>query len=205
MQRFFFTKLVLAVAVLTSARFSPAAADTVTSLFSFTNAAAQVDTAESTSFVASTTISTLSFAGYQIPEWEMVTHAVLRQNGVAPLTNLLNAGWDFVKAAQGSDAFEIVDGSVVPGLQFGGLAGQYDSFSQVVTTLVGASYTLSFLYTNNAYGLPPGNQGSLLVNYIAGDAPPGVPETSTWAMMLLGFAALAMRVCGAGAGKPARR
>jgi hypothetical protein len=198
-------KAFMAMVVLASAPVSlGAAARPHTTVLSLTNSASQLATPYSFAFVASDTTMTMSIGGYQLPSFENVTDVAVTQGDTG--RNLLGSRWTFTAAAQGSDAFTFKDPTYIPALAFGGVsAGYYDTFSQVVETVIGDSYTLSFLFTNNAYG-PASADGpsGLLVSYHPDGPLPGggsgggagstwntgVPEPSTWAMMLLGFAAL---------------
>jgi PEP-CTERM motif len=193
MRNTFGPKVVYAALVLATAPLAlSGAASADTNLLSLTDSGAQTDTAYSFNFVATDMTETISFGGYQLPAWETVTAAAVRLDGAGQ--NLLYSQWTFTAATKGSYAATFKDGSSVPGLLFGGLsAGNYDTFSQVVSTVVGESYTLSFLYSN--YAGPSG----LLVSYHPDGSLPGgsgsgqstgVPEPSTWALTLLGFAAL---------------
>jgi hypothetical protein len=82
---------------------------------------------------------------------------------------------------QGTWIFDNVAWSASPRLDNAGLffsAGGYDYNLYTV----GSTYLLS---TNNPYGIY--NPGEVV---LAGNDPPAIPEPSTWAMMLLGFAGL---------------
>jgi hypothetical protein len=182
-----------------------ATAHAATTLLSLTDAPTQSDTPYALPFLATDSTMTVSISGYQPPSWEYVTDIGVTLSGST--TNLLGSSWFFLPAAKGTYAMTINDGTSVPGLQFGGLSpGDYDTFSQFVATQPGETYVLSFLYSNNLYGGPHASSpNALLVVQIVGDAPlgkvssgsvswmaenAGVPEPSTWAMMLIGFAGL---------------
>jgi hypothetical protein len=101
--------------------------------------------------------------------------------------NLLGDTWTFVPAPSGSSAFELPDVTAVPALGFaGGTVGSYDTFSQTFATTPGAEYVYEFTFFNDltdpGYNAPTG----LLVTTSAS----AVPEPSTWAMMILGFAGI---------------
>ncbi len=179
-------------------------------LLSLVNAPAQTNTSYALTFTAEGTTTTVSIAGYQPLAWEYSKQNGLFLNGSG--VDLLDSHWTLTSAARGSDTFEIFDGSSVPALQFGSLTvGSSDTYSQSIATQAGASYTLDFLYTNSAPASPSGflvtevdggllsggsnggtnggsTGGSVTADYsgVAG----GVPEPSTWALMLLGFAGL---------------
>jgi hypothetical protein len=190
-----------------SISFLLATAAPAATLLSLTDAPSQSDTFFALPFLATDKTTTISISGYQPPSWEYATDISVTLSGST--TNLLGSSWFFLPAAQGSYAMTIDDGSSVPGLQFGGLTpGNYDTFSQFVPTQAGDSYVLSFFYSNNLYGGPNANSPSgFLVVQIAGDPPnlgsvstgsvswvadAGVPEPSSWALMLLGFAGLGL-------------
>jgi hypothetical protein len=110
-------------------------------------------------FIAGSKSTTLSFAGYQVPANEQVTHIGLTATGGS--TNLLGSHWTFTPASSGSTAFTLKDGTSVPGLLFeGAVEGSFDTFSQTVSTSVGQSYTLSFLFENGSPNAP----GELVVS-----------------------------------------
>jgi hypothetical protein len=150
-----------------------------------------------------------SFGGYDIPYFEYVSHIGLYQGGVNP--NSLFGGWNFTKAAHGSLAALYSDGSSIPALVFGGTTiGSYDIFSQTVATTVGDSYTLDFAFLNSVGaistgllvtewgGFGPVTPPPLLPPPPGGGVASGVPEISTWSMMLLGFLGLGFARFGRG-------
>ena len=73
----------------------------------------------------------------------------LRLTGGGP--ELLQPNWAFTPAPVGSNAYQYNDGfgTGVDGLLFSGThQGNFDIFSQPVPTVVGDSYTISFLFSN---------------------------------------------------------
>jgi len=93
---------------------------------------------------------------------------------------------------------------------YDGAVQSYDAIDQTIATIIGHQYTISFQAIDNAN---PASNGEFLTNWsrlstngnttdtggnaaditvyaLAGLPAPGVPEPSTWAMMLLGFAGL---------------
>ncbi len=79
----------------------------------------------------------------------------------------------------GSDTATFCDGTSVPALAFAGVAaGYYDTYSQTFATTPGTTY--GYTFTFNEYDTGP---SALLVTT-------SVPEASTWAMMVPGFAGL---------------
>ena len=134
-------------------------------------------------FTARATESFVLVEGYQVNDIETVTNNTVALSGGGP--NLLGPTWQQGFAAVGSNSFTFSDGTPVPGL---GFAAQdppdVDAFYQAFATVVGHSYTYSFDYKNNTgdVGLPT---HSLLTATAS-----SVPEASTWAMLLLGFAGL---------------
>lgn len=202
------SKVVLGGLFLAVSGWSPAAAATLAfGAPIFDTSASNVS--ESITFVATGATSTLSFQGYQVPGYEHLTDVAVRLDGVGP--NLLGYGWT-AGNANSPFSWTFDDGSSVRGLWFGSLLARFsDIFSQAVSTEIGDSYTLSFLYSDD-----PGASG-LLVNltnnplpgilisgqlsgvlgggqlpsvHFFGQSNAAVPEPGTWALTLLGFAAL---------------
>jgi hypothetical protein len=100
--------------------------------------------------------------------------------------NLLGKTWQHRFASVGGNAYTFNDGTLVPALGFGGAKSpldDMDTFSQMFATVPGDTYTYSFTYWNNTTG--GGHAPSMLVVTAS-----SVPEASTWAMLLLGFAGL---------------
>jgi hypothetical protein len=192
------SKLVMGAAILMSAPFSlSATASADTTLLSLINPGSLTQ-AYSFSFDAADTTTTLTFGGYQIPAWETVDSITFRLNGGGD--NLIQAIWN---PGVGNSPFALAtrDSSAVPELLFGGMTiGHYDTYGQTISTISGDSYTLSFTFSNNPGG-PAAYSGSagFLVSVKTGGQVPtgggsssstGVPEPATWALSLLGFAAL---------------
>ena len=153
-----------------------------TTLLSLIDPPAQPGTAFDLSFIADASTTTLSVGGYQLPDFEQV-----QINGVTTGggPNLLGGTWTLVPAASGSNSSTFSDGTGVPALNFGaGVAGLYDTYSQTFATTPGVTYKYAFEFTN-----PGDNEPSGLLVTTTGSAGV-VPEPSTWAMMLIGFAGL---------------
>jgi hypothetical protein len=148
------SKQYLAVAALTATLVgaSAAQADTVLNLI---DAPAQTNVPFSLPFIASSSLTTISIAGYQVPSFEQTTQNGVFLNGIG--SNLLGSSWVFTPAPSGSLANTFNDGSSVPGLNFGGVvAGSFDTFSQTITTTPGLFYTLDFHYSNGTPNAPSG-------------------------------------------------
>jgi PEP-CTERM motif len=157
-------------------------ADTV--LLNLINPPVQSDTPYNLSFVTTGTSTTVSIGGYQLPSYEQSTDNGLYLGGTGP--NLLGTTWGFIPAASGTLANQYDDGSPVNGLNFGGTSeGYYDTFYQTIATTVGASYTLSFLFTEDE----PGPSGFMVT---ASGALSSVPEPSS--LVLAGSGVLAVFV-----------
>ena len=162
----------IAVALAVSA---PARADTI--LLDLINPGGQIGTPYSLSFNATDALTTLTFAGYQVPSYVDINNigAFLNNAGA----NLLGTTWTFTAAPSGSLASQFDEGTGVNALSFAGVtAGSYDSFAQQFATTAGSSYTVNFLFSNFGSPTPSG----LRVSTTA-----GIPEPATWGMMLLGF------------------
>jgi hypothetical protein len=138
-------------------------------------------------FIANAPTTTLSVAGYD-PDgvWVAASNSVTALGGVA---NMLAGVWTFVAAPSGSDAFPLDDGAV-PALGFGGTTvGSYDTFSQTFSTTPGAEYVYQFMFFNDL--VPENAPSGLLVTTTAS----AVPESSSWAMMILGFWGVGFMAC----------
>ncbi len=130
-------------------------------------------------YLATTSEAVLSFAGYQESGFELATDISFVISGSS--VNLIGATWNETFAPSGSLAAQI--GTL---LIFGGTSiGSYDVFTQTIATQIGTSYELTFNYQNDSdFPAPSGFR----VNLEA--AQPAVPEPSTWAMIILGFASV---------------
>jgi hypothetical protein len=170
------------VAAMMSASFFSAGSSTATVLLNLINAPVQSSTPYSLPFVAVDSTTTVTIEGYNVHAFEYSESNGVFLGGAGP--NLLGPTWEFTPAADGSAAGQIDDGTAVAGLYFGGLfEGEYDAFSQTFATTPGSSYTVELLYTNPESNNPTG----FMVTTTGAST---VPEPSTWAMMLLGFAGL---------------
>jgi hypothetical protein len=132
-------------------------------------------------FTARATESFVLVEGYQVNDIETVTNNTVTLSGGGP--NLLGSTWQQGFATVGSNSFTFPDGTSVPGLGFSAQnPPDVDTFYQAFATVVGQSYTYSFDYSNNT-----GNLG-LATNSLLTATASSVPEASTWAMLLFGFA-----------------
>ncbi len=143
----------------------------------------------SLTFTATSVSTRLSIGGYHVPGEFFITENVVSLNGNG--TNLLAKVWVSTPAdpAGPQQGFQFNKTPVNDFSFFGTTVGVYDIWSQTFTTTVGASYTYSFQYDNNPGlpGPPPATPNGLYVDVSDALASP-VPEPSTWAMMILGFA-----------------
>jgi hypothetical protein len=132
-------------------------------------------------FAARATESFVIVQGYQVNDIETVTNNMVTLSGGGP--NLLGSTWQQGFAAVGSNSFTFSDGTPVPALGFSAQnPPDVDTFYQAFATVVGQSYTYNFDYSNNT-----GNLG-LATNSLLTATASSVPEASTWAMLLFGFA-----------------
>jgi hypothetical protein len=130
-------------------------------------------------FTARATESFVLVEGYQVNDVETVTNNMVTLSGGGP--NLLGSTWQQGFAAVGSNSLTFPDGTSVPGLGFSAQTPpDVDTFYQAFATVVGQSYT----YKNNTAKL------GLATNSLLTATAESVPEASTWAMLLLGFAGL---------------
>jgi hypothetical protein len=140
----------------------------------------QTDTPYSLSFTASDTTTSVSFGGYQLPDFEYASNIGVNEGGTGP--NLLGSSWTFTPAAEGSDSGTFYDGTSVPALVFGGtVVGDYDTFSQSFATTVGQSYTVDFLFSNDPGDDDP--EDSSPSGFMVTTSASAVPEPSSIALM----------------------
>jgi hypothetical protein len=141
-----------ALPVLVLALFGGARARADIGLLNLVNPGIQNTTPYSLSFVAVSTVTDVSFAGYQVPAVEDAEDISLTGSGPG---NLLSQVWNFIPAQFGSFAGQYSDryASGTNGLFFAGYSpGDYDTFEQAVVTGIGDRYTLSFLFTETGTG-----------------------------------------------------
>jgi PEP-CTERM motif len=173
-------------------------------------------TAYSTSFVATSTTSDISFAFREDPSFLELSNVAVTTGG--SLTNLIQNGdfsagpvganqptnWTYLNVYNSQAAGTVESGCGVGGgnCYYDGSVQAYDAITQTISTTVGNTYTINFelndigqlttfsgLSTNGDTTDTGGNGIDLLV--YAGNGVPvaaAAPEPSTWAMMLLGFA-----------------
>jgi hypothetical protein len=168
----------LATCAIYAAAASQAGATTIT----LTDPATQSNTPMTVAFTATATESLVIVEGFQSNDIETATKNIVTLSGGGP--NLLGSTWQSRFAASGSNSFTFSDGTPVPALGFAGQnPSDLDGFSQMFATVPGKSYTYSFEFSNNTGGF--GATPSELVATAS-----SVPEASTWAMLVLGFAGL---------------
>ena len=167
-------------AVTAAALYATAAAPASAAMLTLTDPPTQSNTPEAVTFTATATESLVIAEGYQVNDLETLTNNMVTLSGGGP--NLLGSTWQSRFAAVGSNSYTFNDGTPVPAL---GFAAQdppnLDTFYQIFATVPGDTYTYSFNYSNNTAGF--GATPSQLVVTAS-----SVPEPSTWAMLLLGFA-----------------
>ena len=158
-----------------------AAASADTTLLTLSNPPIETGVLYDLSFTATSSSTTLSVAGFQVPSDEYVTDNGVYANGSA--TNLLATVWAFTPAASGSDTSQYSDGTSVNALRFAGItAGDYDTYSQTFSTTAGDTYTYKFSFQELDTG-----PSSLVVTTSGASA---VPEPAAWALMLIGLVGL---------------
>jgi hypothetical protein len=169
-----------AVALTAAAIYSAAAVSAGATTLTLTDHSSESDV--TLAFTATATESFVLVEGYQVNDIETAKNNTVTLTGGGP--NLLGSTWQQGFAAAGTDSFTFPDGTSVPGLGFSATnPPDVDAFYQAFATVVGQSYTYSFDYANNTGG--NGLSPSELVATAS-----SVPEASTWAMLLLGFAGL---------------
>lgn len=174
------TLLTVSASLLALATHATPADAASTILFSAIDQVPQPATPMSFTLTAGMSSTTLAFGGYNRSGFDYVTEIELLARDSS--TNLVTNDFLLTKAAAGSSAFRIGNASPINGLAFGGFVpGNYDIFSQAIRTVAGQSYTLNF---NLRVGT--GTPNAFFVS--ATDLLAGVPEPTTWAAMLLGFA-----------------
>ncbi len=156
-----------------------AQAQTVT-LLNIVNPTPGTSSSYSLSFVATSTSSTLSDGGYQLPGFtQFLNNSLSADTGGG---NLLGQTWNFTPAASGSDSGQYNDGTSVNALSFGGVSiGSYDVYSQTFATTVGDSYTYRF-NTSPFAGTPDG-----FFVTVSNASTSAVPEPASWGLMLAGL------------------
>ena len=169
-------------------------------------------TSYSFGFVAGTALTNLTFAFREDPAYWSFDNVVMTLTGSS--TNLLvngdfelgvvgqqaPVGWTYVNQYGASAAGVVRAGCGVGGgnCYYDGAVGAYDAITQAVATVIGQSYTVSFMLTDNsnqttASAVTNGNLAGINVTAYAQAGIPQagtVPEPATWAMMLVGFGAM---------------
>jgi hypothetical protein len=181
-------KKILAYGIAAAALAAAPSAASATTLLTATNLADQTNSSVSLVFTAGSSSTTVSFAGFNVPSFINLTNIELTLTGSS--TNLLGQTFSFAPASSScTDASQTTLGVGSFGtnnLHLGSVCvGDFDTFSQTVSTAIGSSLTLSFLVSNT------GSPNGLVVNATEA-AVAGVPEPATWATMLLGFGAMGL-------------
>jgi len=123
-------------------------------LLDLVNSPVQTNTPYTLDFTATSVTSDIQFAGYQVPSHEYAEDISLIDT-TAGGSNILGQTWLFTPAASGTDTSQFDDGygTGTNGLNFAGVvAGDFDTYDQDVTTVVGDQYALTFLFTQGYTG-----------------------------------------------------
>lgn len=174
-----FAKILAAAAV--ALGFAASANASTVTLLSLINPAGGSSESYSLTFTATSTESTLSDGGYQLPGFTHFIDNSVVLDGTS--TNLLGQTWVFTPAASGSDTSQFNDGTAVNALNFGGVTlGSYDVYSQTFATTPGDSYTYTFDVPSYA-----GNPDGYYVT-VSNASLSSVPEPANVALLLAGVA-----------------
>jgi len=174
-------KSVILTALAAAGIAASAAASADATLLTLTNPPVETGVLYDLSFTATSSSTTLSVAGFQVPSDEYVTDNGVYAGGSS--TNLLATVWAFTPAASGSDTSQYSDGTGVNALRFAGVTdGDYDTYSQTFSTTAGDTYTYKFSFQELDTG-----PSSLVVTTSGASA---VPEPAAWALMLIGLVGL---------------
>lgn len=154
-------------------------------LLDIVNPAIQSNTPYVLDFVAGSTSTDIQIEGYQLPSYEQATDITLTTGGGS---NLLGENWTYTPAPSGALAFQYDDGygKGTNALDFGGVTvDSYDQFDQTITTVVGQTYDLSFLFTEDYTG-----PSEFVVSASDTDPVLATPEPGTLSLMLVGLGVL---------------
>jgi hypothetical protein len=171
-------------ALTATALWAAAAGEASATTITLTDPPTQSDTLMTVVFKATAAVSFVIDEGYQVNAIEKLTDNKVTLSGGGP--NLLGPTWQSSFAAMGSDSYTFNDGTPVPALGFAAQDPPFmDAFIQKFATTPGDTYVYTFNYWNNTAGFAAA-PSKLVVTAAS------VPETSTWAMLLLGFAGLGL-------------
>jgi len=135
-------------------------------------------------FYATSTTTSLSDAGYQLPGFDQFTDNSVTT--VGSLTNLLSQTWTFTPAQYGSDTQQYNDGTSVNALSFGAVAvGYYDTYTQTFATTPGTEYQYTFNFVEN-----DGPQNGYVVS--TSGTVSAAPEPAVWLLMVAGVAGIGL-------------